>query len=86
MNTLRLVCTALVITAVAIGARAETVELEPMKDNTLYETTDGSLSNGAGPGIFAGLTIRGQGCCVVPCWRSTWPRQSHRDRRSTALA
>jgi hypothetical protein len=37
---------------------AETVDLFPLKDNTLYETGDGSLSNGAGQYLFAGLTSR----------------------------
>ena len=32
------------------------VVLTPSKDNTLYETTDGSLSNGAGVHLFAGST------------------------------
>ena len=35
---------------------AETVTIEPVRDNTLYETSDGSLSNGAGLYLFAGRT------------------------------
>ena len=35
---------------------AATISLEPIKDNTLIESVDGSLSNGAGPAIFAGRT------------------------------
>ncbi|RPI23809.1 MAG: hypothetical protein EHM61_18790, partial [Acidobacteria bacterium] len=35
--------------------RAELVQLNPIKDNTLYEKSD-SLSNGAGIGVFAGRT------------------------------
>jgi hypothetical protein len=35
---------------------AATISLEPIKDNTLIESIDGSLSNGAGPAIFAGRT------------------------------
>jgi len=31
----------------------------PDRDNTLYETTDGSLSNGAGERLFAGVTASG---------------------------
>lgn len=38
--------------------QVQTVTLTPSKDNTLYETTDGSLSNGVGPHIFAGMTRR----------------------------
>jgi hypothetical protein len=33
-----------------------TITLEPIKDNTLIESADGSLSNGAGPAFFAGRT------------------------------
>ncbi|MCA9291201.1 MAG: DNRLRE domain-containing protein [Phycisphaerales bacterium] len=33
---------------------AERVTIEPSKDNTLIQTTDGGFSNGAGLGIFAG--------------------------------
>lgn len=35
------------------------VSLNPVKDNTLYETNDGSLSNGAGQHFFAGATGQG---------------------------
>jgi hypothetical protein len=34
----------------------QTVVLTPAKDNTLYQSTDGSLSNGAGIHVFAGST------------------------------
>lgn len=34
----------------------QTVDLEPIKDNTLYERASGDRSNGAGQFIFAGLT------------------------------
>lgn len=40
----------------AVAAGAEVVTLSPMKDNTLYQSDDGSLSNGAGEYIFAGRT------------------------------
>jgi hypothetical protein len=33
-----------------------TVVLTPSKDNTLFESADGSLSNGAGPHLFTGRT------------------------------
>jgi len=34
----------------------QTVMLTPSKDNTLYQTSNGSLSNGAGIHLFAGMT------------------------------
>jgi spore coat protein A len=44
--------------ALALGgiAQADTVTLYPSSDNTLYESTDGSLSNGVGAAFIAGLT------------------------------
>ena len=40
-----------------LGASAQTqVVLQPSKDNTLYEDATGSLSNGAGTGMFVGRT------------------------------
>lgn len=38
----------------------QTVVLTPSKDNTLYQTTDGSLSNGSGIHLFAGSTNRSE--------------------------
>lgn len=35
--------------------------LSPTADTTLYQTVDGSTSNGAGDSMFAGLTLRGAG-------------------------
>jgi hypothetical protein len=35
-------------------ARAQVVDCVSMRDNTLFQTTDGSLSDGAGPVFFAG--------------------------------
>jgi len=35
---------------------AQTFELEPIKDNTLYETVNGNLSNGQGNSLFIGRT------------------------------
>ncbi|MEA2165103.1 MAG: hypothetical protein QOK37_3230 [Thermoanaerobaculia bacterium] len=35
---------------------SKTVVLTPFKDNTLFQTSDGSLSNGAGIHLFAGTT------------------------------
>lgn len=35
------------------------MRLTPVADNTLYQTTDGSLSNGSGERLFAGVTASG---------------------------
>ncbi|MHC5024093.1 MAG: multicopper oxidase domain-containing protein [Planctomycetota bacterium] len=43
----------------AAPARADVVEIPAAKDNTLYQKSDGSLSNGAGEYIFAGNTDQG---------------------------
>ena len=45
------------IALVAGQALAESVTLEPSKDNTLFEDSDGGLSNGSGDHIFAGRTV-----------------------------
>jgi hypothetical protein len=37
----------------------QTVTLTPSKDNTLFESSDGSISNGVGPHLFAGKTASG---------------------------
>jgi hypothetical protein len=47
------ICMALLVAA-AGEARAITIDLPAVKDNTLYETPDGSLSNGAGEHFFVG--------------------------------
>jgi spore coat protein A len=39
-----------------LSAAADTVIIEPVKDNTLYDEPTGALSNGAGVSFFAGLT------------------------------
>ncbi len=46
--------------AVAISRAADEVVLVSMRDNTLCETDDGSLSNGAGQHCFAGTTALGE--------------------------
>jgi len=51
--------TFLILFGNALFAQNVTVELIPAKDNTLYETTDGSLSNGAGDFLFTGKTNSG---------------------------
>ena len=40
-------------------ARAQVVTLNPDRDNTLFESPTGSLSNGAGVGVFAGANGAG---------------------------
>ncbi|MEE8146234.1 MAG: multicopper oxidase domain-containing protein, partial [Longimicrobiales bacterium] len=39
-----------------VVASADTVVVEPVKDNTLYDEPSGALSNGAGDSFFAGFT------------------------------
>lgn len=39
-------------------AFADSVVIAPSADNTLYQNTNGSLSNGAGAGMFAGRTMQ----------------------------
>ena len=41
------------------NAHAATANLNPAKDNTLYESSNGILSNGAGSGFFVGRTKQG---------------------------
>jgi hypothetical protein len=43
----------------SIPAAPQTVALTPSKDNTLYESSNGGLSNGAGIHLFIGLTGTG---------------------------
>lgn len=45
--------------ALAPPSRADSVTLEADKDNTLYESPTGALSNGAGERLFAGVTDTG---------------------------
>jgi hypothetical protein len=54
---------ALIASAALAGpaARADQVSMIPAKDNTLIEDPNGALSNGAGPGIFAGRTSQSTG-------------------------
>ena len=44
----------LALVALAAPAQAESVTRPPVRDNTLFEDAQGSLSNGAGPGLFCG--------------------------------
>jgi len=51
--------TALLLTlAGSTPAAARSVVLHPVRDNTLYESSSGQLSNGAGPHLFSGRTGR----------------------------
>ena len=43
---------------------ATTVTLEPVKDNTLIESSSGSVSNGAGTNFFSGRTGQPQGSAI----------------------
>jgi hypothetical protein len=43
----------------ALVARADTVTLTAVRDNTLFESSTGNLSNGAGPVFFSGRTNGG---------------------------
>ena len=49
----------------AAPAHAASIVLSSGKDNTLYESTDGSLSNGAGDYLFAGTNGAGGGSRVM---------------------
>ena len=47
------------LAAVVLPVRAQTdMELSPVKDNTLFESSTGSLSSGVGQNLFVGRTIR----------------------------
>ena len=51
-----ILCTGLNYT---LSAQPQVVDLTPSKDNTLYQSSTGSLSNGAGSHFFAGKTNSG---------------------------
>jgi len=44
------------VTVWSSAASAQTIQINPVKDNTLYEDAEGEFSNGAGDFIFAGET------------------------------
>lgn len=44
----------LALAALVAPAQADSVALAPVRDNTLFEDAQGSLSSGAGPGLFCG--------------------------------
>ena len=49
----------ILILAIVSGIQAETLTLEPARDNTLYEDAEGGRSNGAGNHLFVGRTGKG---------------------------
>ena len=58
MNFSRFTSIALAMVSLSFAATAEAaiVTLTPLKDNTLYESSEGNLSNGQGGSIFVGKT------------------------------
>ncbi len=48
------------LAASALPASAQVLTLHPDRDNTLFQSSTGALSNGAGQGLFAGATGGGQ--------------------------
>lgn len=56
----RYACLLLLVLLPALPVAAQTtVELTPARDNTLFESSTGTLSNGVGTGLFAGKTSSG---------------------------
>lgn len=53
---LRIVLLSVAVIAGASRVSADVVQLTPAKDNTLYQSNSGSLSNGAGDSLFIGRT------------------------------
>ncbi len=49
-------CLAAIALVPGSDASADEVVLTPLKDNTLFESIDGSTSNGAGNAVFSGKT------------------------------
>ncbi len=49
----------LMLTGVGTATAQNSVDLDPVKDNTLFEDDNGGLSNGVGIHLFAGVTNRG---------------------------
>lgn len=48
-----------ILAATAVSAATQTLTLTPAKDNTLYESASGALSNGSGHSLFVGNTSGG---------------------------
>jgi hypothetical protein len=59
MHTLRLALPALLPLTLSARALANEVTLEPIRDNTLIQQSSGTLSNGAGDGLYTGITNLG---------------------------
>lgn len=53
---MRLISSCVVLSVCAASVQAEIVTIGAGKDNTLFQDEAGSLSNGIGPAIFAGVT------------------------------
>ena len=51
--------TAIILTLATLNVYSETINVPANKDNTLYESTGASLSNGAGDYFFVGRTFQG---------------------------
>jgi hypothetical protein len=49
----------LVLAVFASSVSAAVIELQPVRDNTLYEDTAGAVSNGAGDSLFVGANNQG---------------------------
>ncbi|MGI9014177.1 MAG: DNRLRE domain-containing protein [Phycisphaerales bacterium] len=60
MNGLRMLVPGVVAVCAGAAALADSVSIGASHDNTLYETTDGSLSNGAGEHLFVGRAGGGE--------------------------
>jgi hypothetical protein len=59
-NSMRRICGVALLLAAAGVAQADVLQLTSVKDNTLYHSTTGALSNGAGEAFFTGKTQQGQ--------------------------
>ncbi len=60
----KLIAVVVVAGSVVALAPADTVTLTPSKDNTLFESSTGDLSNGAGSFLFAGRTLQPDGASI----------------------
>jgi hypothetical protein len=59
MRFFAVVCGLAIGTSAAAAAAAAGLSIAPARDNTLFESADGELSDGAGPALFAGNTGQG---------------------------
>ncbi|MEE3234483.1 MAG: hypothetical protein VX294_09980 [Candidatus Latescibacterota bacterium] len=51
------ICTILLISLSTVKGYSSVITLHPSKDNTLFQSVDEHLSNGAGPHVFSGATL-----------------------------